>query len=95
MKGTINARINILYLLDSLCEASLLSKANSNVSGTLYVDYVTKDLGKIVNCVVPEGREGLVNLTSAVQVSLRPSVMYTVVFLFQSGRILFRVSSPP
>lgn len=69
LKGTINARINILYLLDSLCEASLLSKSNSNIAGSLYVDYVSKDLGRIVDYVVPEGREGLINLMSAVQVS--------------------------
>ena len=72
IQGTINARINILYLLDSLCDASLLSKANSasstNTHGNLYTDYVSRDLGTIVEYVVPEDREGLINLMSAVQV---------------------------
>ncbi|KAH8110476.1 CTD kinase subunit gamma CTK3-domain-containing protein [Phellopilus nigrolimitatus] len=67
-KGTINTRINILYLLDSLCETSLLSKASASSSNAFYVDFVVRDLGKIVEFVVPEGREGLINLMSAVQI---------------------------
>lgn len=69
-QGTINTRINILYLLDSLCEASLLSKATSSSTSGFYVDFVTRDLATIVDYVVPEGREGLINLMSAVQVCL-------------------------
>ncbi|KAL5512499.1 hypothetical protein ACEPAG_3152 [Sanghuangporus baumii] len=74
-KGSLNTRINILYLLDSLCEASLLSKASfgsastsSSSSGNLYVDFVARDLSTIVDYVVPSGREGLINLMSAVQI---------------------------
>jgi len=67
-KGSINTRINILYLLDSLCETSLLSKANAHTPGSLYVDFVARDLAKIVEYVVPDGREGLPNLMSAVQI---------------------------
>ncbi|KAI5120164.1 hypothetical protein M0805_008431 [Coniferiporia weirii] len=67
-KGSINARINILYLLDALCETSLLSKATSSSSSAFYVDFVSRDLAKIVEYVVPEGREGLINLTSATQI---------------------------
>ena len=32
------------------------------------MDYVARDIGKIVEYVVPEGREGLPNLMSTVQV---------------------------
>ncbi|TFK45122.1 CTD kinase subunit gamma CTK3-domain-containing protein [Crucibulum laeve] len=73
-KGTINSRINILYFLDSLCETCLLVKSHSssvqqdtNANG-LYVSFVTRDLGKIVESVVPEGREGLPNLISTKQI---------------------------
>jgi len=38
--------------------------------GTLYVDYVRKDLKKIIEYVVPEGLEGHPNLMSTKQVSL-------------------------
>ncbi|KAJ7644280.1 CTD kinase subunit gamma CTK3-domain-containing protein [Roridomyces roridus] len=72
-KGSINSRINILYFLDSLCETCLLVKSHSNSIGSdsgtkQYVDFVNRDIGKIVECVVPAGREGLPNLTSAKQI---------------------------
>ena len=68
--------MNILHMLDSLCEASLLAKSQPAVAkaeGTssmpsLYVDYVSKDLSKIVEAVVPVGREGLPNLMNTKQV---------------------------
>ncbi|EGO00520.1 hypothetical protein SERLA73DRAFT_104838 [Serpula lacrymans var. lacrymans S7.3] len=83
-KGSINNRINILYFLDSLCEACLLAKShphnelsssststfkpNANENNSFYVDFVSRDLGKIVEHVVPEGRHGLPNLTSTKQI---------------------------
>ncbi|KAK7047936.1 hypothetical protein VNI00_006264 [Paramarasmius palmivorus] len=74
-KGSINSRINILHFLDSLCETCLLVKTYSHsTSGgdssnaNLYVDYVSRDLPKIVESVVPEGREGLPNLVSTRQI---------------------------
>ncbi|CDO72681.1 hypothetical protein BN946_scf184985.g101 [Trametes cinnabarina] len=69
-KGSLNSRINLLYLLDSLCEACLLSKPPPGSSQTIspYVDYVTRDLRKIVDSVVPEGRQGLPNLMSTKQI---------------------------
>ncbi|KAF9235982.1 CTD kinase subunit gamma CTK3-domain-containing protein [Melanogaster broomeanus] len=78
-KGSINHRINILYFLDSLCEASLLAKAHqpppaesssqAKQSNTaFYVDYVARDLPQIIECVVPVGRQGLPNLTSTKQI---------------------------
>ncbi|KAF9811470.1 hypothetical protein IEO21_06586 [Rhodonia placenta] len=73
-KGSINNRINILYLLDSLCEASLIAKSHSGAlshdgsQNSFYVDYVARDLSKVVESVVPEGRQGLPNLMSTKQV---------------------------
>ena len=70
-KGSINTRINILYLLDTLCETSLLTKAHSSEgggSGSYYVDMVARDLSRIVDYVVPDTKEGLLNLLSATQV---------------------------
>ncbi|KAL4063044.1 CTD kinase subunit gamma CTK3-domain-containing protein [Scleroderma yunnanense] len=77
-KGSINHRINILHFLDSLCEMSLLAKAHQpphpiefssyQANGAFYVDYVTRDLSQIVECVVPVGRQGLPNLTSTKQI---------------------------
>ncbi|THH11231.1 hypothetical protein EW146_g8123 [Bondarzewia mesenterica] len=74
-KGSINNRINILYFLDSLCETSLLAKTRSISLGSehapnnsFYVDYVARDLSKIIEYVVPEGRQGLPNLMSTKQI---------------------------
>ncbi|KAI0302301.1 CTD kinase subunit gamma CTK3-domain-containing protein [Multifurca ochricompacta] len=74
-KGSINNRINILYFLDSLCEASLLAKSHPRATGqglkpdsSFYVDYISRDLSKIVGYVVPEGRIGLPNLMSTKQI---------------------------
>ncbi|KAI0090559.1 CTD kinase subunit gamma CTK3-domain-containing protein [Irpex rosettiformis] len=75
-KGSINNRMNILHMLDSLCEASLLAKSQPafakaeglTATPSLYVDYVSRDLGKIVEAVVPVGREGLPNLMNTKQI---------------------------
>lgn len=74
-QGSINTRINILYFLDTLCESSLLAKAQAVTAGSegnpdcsYYVDYVSRDLATIVEAVVPEGRQGLPNLMSTRQV---------------------------
>ncbi|KAF9049315.1 hypothetical protein BDZ89DRAFT_1006661 [Hymenopellis radicata] len=72
-KGSINSRINILYCLDSLCEMSLLVKSHSNTTAhpsgnNQYLDFVARDIGKIVENVVPPGREGLPNLVSTRQI---------------------------
>lgn len=76
-------RINILYLIDNLCEASLTHQVQApkplqpststssvpNAPGS-YAQYVAQDLEKIVKLVVPEARGGLVNLMSTQQASL-------------------------
>ncbi|KZV69782.1 hypothetical protein PENSPDRAFT_608211 [Peniophora sp. CONT] len=73
-KGSINNRINILYFLDSLCESSVLAKNSTHPhqlgSGSAppyYLEYVSRDLRKVVGYVVPEGRTGLPNLLSTRQ----------------------------
>ncbi|KAG8898284.1 hypothetical protein FRB99_007544, partial [Tulasnella sp. 403] len=77
-KGSLNMRINILYCLDSLCEASVHYQQGAIVVNgeagkergkpLSYVEYVSRDLDKIVQLVVPEYRDGLVNLASAKQI---------------------------
>ena len=72
-QGSINARINLFYMLDSLANTSLQSKtvaSSSSSSGSFYLDFIVRDLGTIVDCVVPDGRDGLINLMSTVQVSV-------------------------
>ncbi|KAF8957356.1 CTD kinase subunit gamma CTK3-domain-containing protein [Flammula alnicola] len=74
-KGSINSRINVLYFLDSLCETSLMVKSHAtsersraaNANG-LYVQFVSRDLNRIIESIVPEGRQGLPNLVSAKQI---------------------------
>jgi CTD kinase subunit gamma len=72
-------RINLLYFLDSLCEASALAVSNERFRpsssstvpgpGLFYVHLLQKDLDLIVQCAVPESREGLMNVQSTMQVS--------------------------
>jgi CTD kinase subunit gamma len=73
-QGSINARMNVFYFLDTLCDSCLLAKTlpthERQDSGLFYVDYLSRDLAKIVDCVVPEGRLGLPNLMSTRQVCL-------------------------
>ena len=84
VQGSINSRINVLYFLDSLCETSLMVKSHSksersrsvNANG-LYVQFVSRDLNRIVESIVPEGKQGLPNLVSAKQVR-RTQVALTV-----------------
>lgn len=75
--------------MDSLCEACL--KPNVNPDGTnnnQYVQYVTRDLAKIVDFVVPSGREGLPNLISTKQVRCRlhSSLVYDGLQILESWR---------
>lgn len=69
-------RINILYFLDSLCEAAVhyqlntgMSQSGSGRKPASYLEYVSRDLQQIVQLVVPDNRDGLVNLASAKQVN--------------------------
>ncbi|KAH7334672.1 CTD kinase subunit gamma CTK3-domain-containing protein [Rhizoctonia solani] len=68
-KGSLNTRMNILHLLDNLCETALLyqSGATTPSSQAPYIEYVTRDLEKIVEYVVPNSRDGLINFQSARQ----------------------------
>ncbi|WWC94450.1 hypothetical protein V866_001296 [Kwoniella sp. B9012] len=63
-KGSLNTRINILYFLDTLLEASLpLGPIDAP-----YPQLVTQNLQDIVGKVVPDGRDGVLNLRSAKQI---------------------------
>ena len=67
-KSSINARINIFYMLDSLLDQSLAIGIES------YRELVKKDLEKVVNLTVPRAtREGILNKMSAMQV--RPCLL--------------------
>ena len=65
-------RINILYCLHSLCESSLQYQTRLDVVDrerpVSYIQYVQQDLDRIVQLVVPDSRDGLVNLATARQV---------------------------
>lgn len=75
-KGTLNTRINILYFLDSLLDASMaLTGAGGGVGEGVYLGLMVRDLGEIVGRVVPDTREGVLNLRSARQVG---QVSYSV-----------------
>jgi CTD kinase subunit gamma len=65
-QGSLNTRINLLYLLDSLLEVSL----PLSILDAPYPPLVSDNLKEIVKGVVPEG-EGVLNLRAAKQV--RPS----------------------
>lgn len=64
LQGSLNTRINILYFIDSLLEACQpLSLADAP-----YLALVGRHLGDIVERVIPETREGVLNLKSTKQV---------------------------
>ncbi|WVQ80128.1 hypothetical protein IAT38_002229 [Cryptococcus sp. DSM 104549] len=63
-KGSLNTRINILYFLDSLLEASLALGPTE----APYLEYVTRNLQAVVDGVVPDTNEGILNLKSARQI---------------------------
>lgn len=68
IKGSLNTRINLLYLLDSLLEISLPLP----LSDAPYPPLITSNLCEIVKRVVPE-KEGVLNLRAAKQV--RPVII--------------------
>jgi hypothetical protein len=64
--------MNIFYFLDSLCDACLAIRLD-DTSKRSYIDLLARDLGKIVECAVPEGRAGLPNFTSVKGVCVYPT----------------------
>lgn len=60
---SLNARINLLYFLDTL-----LDKQGVMGEGRPYAALVKRDLAKVVDLVVPHSREGVLNLMAADQV---------------------------
>lgn len=62
---SLNARVNLLYFLDTLISTdNKLGQAEDQP----YRRLVTRDLPKLVDLVVPKSREGNMNLMSANQV---------------------------
>ncbi|KAF9347559.1 hypothetical protein BGX26_000968 [Mortierella sp. AD094] len=53
---SINARMNIFYVLDSICHQS----HKAGFSG--YIDLIQRNLPKIIECVTPSGPKGNVNI---------------------------------
>jgi CTD kinase subunit gamma len=60
-QASLNARINILYFLDSLADTSLAT----GPPDAPYLPLIERGLARIVAQVVPDTREGLLNLKSA------------------------------
>ena len=70
-KSSINAKINIFYMLDSLLDQSLAMGVES------YRELVKNDLEKVVNLTVPrDTREGVLNRMSTLQVSKKLSCSF-------------------
>ena len=76
VQGGLNTRINVLYLLDTLCESSLQTSNNDHAqgrsvsNGTYYIDFISRDLDKIIEHVVPDSKDGLMNVQSTSQVRI-------------------------
>lgn len=60
---SLNAKINLLYLLDTLLD-------QPGLDGGPYARLVKRDLAKVVDLVVPATREGVLNIMAANQASL-------------------------
>ncbi len=82
VQGNLNIRINILYFLDTLCDpltslsyipASSSASGSSSAQQTMNVlpfpAYLDRDLERLVALVVPDTREGVLNLLSTKQVN--------------------------
>ena len=74
--ATLNARVNLLFLLDSLLDkegprlGSARPPATHAGTHTSYRELVERDLDKVVKLVVPDSREGVLNWMSTAQVRL-------------------------
>jgi len=66
-KASLNSRINIFYALDGLLEASI-NESMDESSTTSYPELLKRDLAKIVKLVVPDRREGVLNVMSVTQI---------------------------
>ena len=76
-KSSINAKINIFYMLDSLLDQSLAMGVES------YRELVKNDLEKVVNLTVPrDTREGVLNRMSTLQVGLERRCLLRVMLNF-------------
>ncbi|GAA5862545.1 hypothetical protein JCM1840_004221 [Sporobolomyces johnsonii] len=71
--ATLNSRINLLYLLDAVLDREgpkvvVKHAVGGAVGQGSYRALVERDLGKVVDSVVPDSREGVLNWMSAIQV---------------------------
>lgn len=82
LKGSLNTRINLLYLLDSLLEVSL----PLSIVDAPYPPLISENLNEIIKGVVPGG-EGVLNLRAAKQVR-SPSSLASFLFRFMRHPIL-------
>ncbi|EJT96943.1 hypothetical protein DACRYDRAFT_85365 [Dacryopinax primogenitus] len=62
-EASLNLKMNILYFIESLCEMS-----SSVGPEPYYVQHLARDLRALVNLLVPDSREGLLNLYGTKQV---------------------------
>jgi len=62
-EASLNLKMNILYFIESLCEMS-----SSVGPEPYYVQHLARDLRTLVNLLVPDSREGLLNLYGTKQV---------------------------
>ena len=71
VEGSINTRINVLYFVDSLLDASLQLSAKD----APYLGFLARDAEAMVWNVVPDTREGVLNLKSTKQVIFISSLL--------------------
>lgn len=79
---SLNARINLLFFLDTLLDKQGSGGAGAG-EGRPYVALVKRDLAKVVDLVVPQTREGVLNLMAADQVSRSTLATWFVYLLWR------------
>lgn len=80
-KGSLNHRLNILYMLDELI---------SDKGAAVYRAYIAHQLPEIVDMVVPDERNGIINLLATLQVSclcVGRQLRLTLLQILQSWRV--------
>ncbi|QSL64740.1 hypothetical protein MERGE_002042 [Pneumocystis wakefieldiae] len=59
--SSLNARLNIMYFLETLCDYSYKNGCSS------YISMIRKDIGKIVRAVAPPGPQGAANVSAVIE----------------------------
>ncbi|KAK4055205.1 hypothetical protein OIV83_000485 [Microbotryomycetes sp. JL201] len=68
-RASLNARINLLYLVDQLLDLQPTTAPAAQPQSLPYTAFAARDLGTLVNNVVPASQLGSLNLMSATQAS--------------------------